>query len=167
MLPNHGWRKIWFLLFCRTMEWPSGNDGFHHWPRYWAADWPKHPASDWTWVNTCRIPTFGHQITVLAITDSFSLDLSSQHLGWEPTRLVTIFGHRFRPWTTTCRRFLWKALADTQSALFEVTWFRFWFEESLTSQLICNPSDYATQSTVSFFFEGITIFSYGDCVPNS
>ena len=104
---NHGWRKIWFLLFCRTMEWPSGNDGFHHWPRNWASDWPKHPASDWTWVSTWRIPMFGHQITVLAITDSFSLDLSSQHLGWEPIRLVTIFGHRFRPWTTTSRRFLW------------------------------------------------------------
>ena len=104
---KHGWSKIRFFLFCRTVEWPLGNDGFHHWPRYWAADWPKHPASDWTWVNTCRIRTFGCQRTVLAITDFFSLDHSSRRLGWELTRLVIIFGYRFRPWTTTSRRFLW------------------------------------------------------------
>ena len=142
VLLKHGRREIRFFLFCRTVEWPSGNDGFHHWPRYWAADWPEHPASDWTWLNTCRIPTFGCQRTVLAITDSFSLDHSSQRLGWEPTRLATIFGYRFKPWTTTSRRFLWEPLADTQRALCEITQFEFRLElnqqinQSETSQIM-------------------------------
>ena len=92
-----GQRKIWILLFCRAVEWPFSHDGFHHWSRYWAADGPEHPASDWTWLKTCRIPTFGHQRILLAIADSFSLDYSSQHLGWEPTRLGTTFGPRFKP----------------------------------------------------------------------
>ena len=115
---SHGWRKIWFLVFRWAVEWPSGNDGFRHWPWYRATNWSGHLASNWSWLKICKNPTFGHQKRVLAITDSFSLDLSLQLLGWGPTRLVTTFGHQYRPWTTFFRHLFWGLLTGTLNVTF-------------------------------------------------
>ena len=121
---SHGWRKIWFVVFRWEVEWPSGNDGFRHWPWYWATDWSGHLASNWSWLKICKNPTFGHQKEVLAIIDSFSLDLSLQLLGWGPTRLVTTFGHQYKPWTTFFRHLFWGLLTSTSNGTFLKFWLR-------------------------------------------